>query len=255
MIYAAVAASASKAGRQRLPLPGLLRFVALSAVAIAPRLSEAALAQTAGSARWFAALATVTSSGFRSVAGSSNGNSGTTRSRDEAIEAVIKSMKEHFKGWKRPSNKELIANGLTELQVQVSSNDGTEPPFRNAYWNNHEAGVYVDVVSGEPLYSSADKFDSGSGWPSFTRSLPGADLETAVDFKLRSARTEIRSPIADSHLGHVFDDGPRDKGGMRHCVNSASVRFIPLAKMDEEGLMELRRALFPEHEGATNSEL
>merc|ERR1712151_1107107 len=121
---------------------------------------------------------------------------------------------------------------------------GTEPPFKNKYWDNHAAGVYLDVVSGEPLYSSSDKFDSGTGWPSFTRALPGVGLGTDTDYKIGYARTEMRSPLADSHLGHIFPDGPEETGGMRHCVNSAAIRFVPVAKMDEEGMVTLRLAIF-----------
>merc|ERR1711862_1004833 len=106
------------------------------------------------------------------------------------------------------------------------------------------AGVYVDVVSGEPLYSSTDKFDSGTGWPSFTRALPGVGLGENTDYKIGYARTEMRSPIADSHLGHIFPDGPKDRGGMRHCANSASLRFVPVEDMEKEGFGELKRLIF-----------
>ncbi|TDN92060.1 peptide-methionine (R)-S-oxide reductase MsrB [Microbacterium sp. BK668] len=124
---------------------------------------------------------------------------------------------------------------LTDTQYRVTQEDGTEPPFRNAYWNNHEAGIYVDVVSGQPLFSSHDKYDSGTGWPSFTRPIEPDAVTTKTDWKLLVPRTEVRSSGADSHLGHVFHDGPRDAGGLRYCMNSASMRFIPVAELDDQG--------------------
>jgi peptide-methionine (R)-S-oxide reductase len=124
---------------------------------------------------------------------------------------------------------------LTHLQYEVTQEDATEPPFRNAYWNNHDDGIYVDVVSGQPLFSSTDKYDSGTGWPSFTKPIDPDAVTTRTDRKLFMARTEARSTGADSHLGHVFDDGPREAGGMRYCMNSAALRFIPADKLDEEG--------------------
>lgn len=132
---------------------------------------------------------------------------------------------------------------LTDTQYRVTQRDATEPPFRNEYWDNHDAGIYVDVISGEPLFSSTDKFDSGTGWPSFTQPIrPGAVAEK-TDRTLWMTRTEARSASADSHLGHVFDDGPRDAGGLRYCMNSAALRFIPVAELDEQGYGEYR-ALF-----------
>ena len=116
---------------------------------------------------------------------------------------------------------------LTHLQYEVTQEDATEPPFRNAYWNNHDDGIYVDVVSGQPLFASTDKFDSGTGWPSFTKPIEADAVTTRTDRKLWMTRTEARSTGADSHLGHVFDDGPRDAGGLRYCMNSAALRFIP----------------------------
>ncbi|MEI7056651.1 peptide-methionine (R)-S-oxide reductase MsrB [Nocardioides sp. CCNWLW239] len=124
---------------------------------------------------------------------------------------------------------------LSQIQFRVTQEDGTEPPFQNAYWDNHEAGIYVDVVSGEPLFSSTDKYDSGTGWPSFTKPLAPEAVRTEVDRSHRMIRTEARSAVADSHLGHVFDDGPREAGGQRYCMNSAALRFIPVDRLAAEG--------------------
>lgn len=132
---------------------------------------------------------------------------------------------------------------LTPEQYRVTQEDGTEPAFRNKYWNNHDEGIYVDVVSGQPLFSSTDKYDSRSGWPSFTRPIDPAAVTEKVDRTLWMKRTEVRSAGADSHLGHVFDDGPRDAGGLRYCMNSAALRFIPVAQLETEGYGEFR-ALF-----------
>jgi peptide-methionine (R)-S-oxide reductase len=129
---------------------------------------------------------------------------------------------------------------LTDTQYQVTQNEGTEPPFRNEYWNNHEPGLYVDVVSGQPLFSSLDKYDSGTGWPSFTRPIDPEAVTTKTDWKLLMPRTEVRSSGAESHLGHVFKDGPRDAGGLRYCMNSASLRFIPVAELEQQGYGEYR---------------
>jgi methionine-R-sulfoxide reductase len=133
---------------------------------------------------------------------------------------------------------EDLKKKLTPEQYQVTQMCGTEPPFQNAYWNEHRAGIYVDLVSGEPLFSSLDKFDSGTGWPSFTKPIEKARVAEKSDQTLGMARTEVRSSKSDSHLGHVFDDGPRDKGGMRYCINSAALRFIPVEKLKEEGYGE-----------------
>ncbi|MDQ0895811.1 peptide-methionine (R)-S-oxide reductase MsrB [Agromyces ramosus] len=138
---------------------------------------------------------------------------------------------------------------LTPQQYQVTQEDGTEPAFRNEYWNNHEPGIYVDVVSGQPLFASTDKYDSRSGWPSFTKPVePDAVIEK-TDRSLFMKRVEVRSSAADSHLGHVFDDGPAEAGGLRYCMNSAALRFIPLAELDEAGYGRYR-ALFENQENA-----
>ncbi len=127
---------------------------------------------------------------------------------------------------------------LTSYQAYVTQHDGTEPAFQNKYWDNKEPGIYVDIVSGEPLFSSADKFDSGSGWPSFTKPIKGEALEKKVDHKLSVPRTEVRSSDADSHLGHVFEDGPQEAGGLRYCINSAALRFIHKDDLEKEGYGE-----------------
>ena len=129
---------------------------------------------------------------------------------------------------------------LSSAQYQVTQEDGTEPAFRNQYWNHHEPGIYVDVVSGQPLFASTDKYDSRSGWPSFTRPIEPEAVTEKVDRSLFMKRVEVRSAGADSHLGHVFDDGPVDDGGLRYCMNSAALRFVPLAELDEQGYGEYR---------------
>jgi methionine-R-sulfoxide reductase len=123
---------------------------------------------------------------------------------------------------------------LTEEQYRVTMQCGTEPPFQNEYWNNHEPGIYVDIISGEPLFTSLDKFDSGTGWPSFTKPVSKETLEEKTDSSFGMKRTEVRSKASDAHLGHVFDDGPGPTR-MRYCINSAALRFIPVAKLKEEG--------------------
>jgi peptide methionine sulfoxide reductase msrA/msrB len=132
---------------------------------------------------------------------------------------------------------------LTAEQFHVTQEAGTEPPFRNPFWDQHEPGVYLDVVSGEALFSSTDKFDSGTGWPSFVKPLAGNVVEKK-DFAFGMLRVEVRSRHADSHLGHVFDDGPRDRGGLRYCINSASLKFVPATKLEAMGLGKYA-ALFP----------
>lgn len=129
---------------------------------------------------------------------------------------------------------------LTPNQYAVTQNDVTEPPFRNEFWDNHEDGIYVDVVSGEPLFSSTDKFDSGSGWPSFTRPIEPAHVVEKEDRTLWMKRVEVRSANGDSHLGHLFDDGPVADGGMRYCINSAALRFIPAADLESQGYGDYR---------------
>ncbi|WP_312644113.1 peptide-methionine (R)-S-oxide reductase MsrB [Hydrogenoanaerobacterium sp.] len=133
-----------------------------------------------------------------------------------------------------PAQAELKQQ-LTELQYEVTQHSATEPPFRNEYWNHDEKGIYVDITSGEPLFFSGDKFESGCGWPSFSAPIDPNVVRETTDTSHGMLRSEVRSRVGDAHLGHVFDDGPRERGGLRYCINSAAIRFVPKSKMQEEG--------------------
>jgi peptide-methionine (R)-S-oxide reductase len=141
---------------------------------------------------------------------------------------------------KYTKDKDAIAK-LTPEQFRVTQESATERPFQNKFFDHDEPGIYVDIVSGEPLFSSLDKFDSHCGWPSFTKPLESGNVEERADMMLGMRRTEVRSANADSHLGHVFDDGPRDKGGLRYCINSASLRFIPVDELESAGYGEYKK--------------
>ena len=147
-------------------------------------------------------------------------------------------------------NPEAISR-LSPEQYRVTQRDGTERPFENAYWDNKEPGIYVDVVSGEPLFASVDKFNSNSGWPSFTQPIEREHVVEHTDSSLGMARTEVRSANGDSHLGHVFPDGPREAGGLRYCINSASLRFVPLNQLESEGYGSYRNLFQGAAEGVS----
>jgi peptide-methionine (R)-S-oxide reductase len=141
------------------------------------------------------------------------------------------------KKYVKPDKEELLEK-LTPLQYKVTQENVTERPFLNEFWDHHEDGIYVDIVTGEPLFTSLDKFDSGCGWPSFTNPVERARIKEKADFSHGMHRIEVRSKEGDSHLGHVFTDGPEEKGGLRYCINSAALRFIPKHKFEEEGYGE-----------------
>lgn len=135
--------------------------------------------------------------------------------------------------YEKPNKKELKQK-LTPIQYKITQENGTERPFQNEYWDHEEEGIYVDVVTGEPLFSSRDKYDAGCGWPSFTKPIE-ENIKEKLDTSHNMARTEVRSKYGDSHLGHVFHDGPKDKGGLRYCINSAALKFIKKEDMEKEG--------------------
>lgn len=149
-------------------------------------------------------------------------------------------MSNDWKHFQKP-DAETLKERLSPEQFRVTQEEGTEMPFANELWNEKRDGIYVDAVSGEPLFSSKDKFDSGTGWPSFTCPIMPENVAENEDTKLGMTRTEVRSKHGDSHLGHIFDDGPKDKGGMRYCINSASLRFIPKEDLEKEGYGEFMK--------------
>ncbi|MCM1451422.1 MAG: peptide-methionine (R)-S-oxide reductase MsrB [Clostridium sp.] len=157
----------------------------------------------------------------------------------KAKEYVPLSVRKAMGGEAKSEEDAELRRRLTPMEYAVTQHAATEPPFRNKYWDNFEPGIYVDIVSGEPLFSSADKFESGCGWPSFTRPISRDLLKENADYSHGMTRTEVRASESDSHLGHVFPDGPKEEGGLRYCINSAALRFIPRSRMAEEGYGEL----------------
>ncbi len=135
----------------------------------------------------------------------------------------------------KKADKEFLKDNLTSLQYKVVMENGTEPPFQNEYWNNFREGIYVDITTGEPLFTSRDKFESGCGWPSFTKPIDSEVLLEKTDTTHGMHRTEVRSRLGDAHMGHVFTDGPKEMGGLRYCINSAAVCFVPVEEMEKEG--------------------
>src|SRR6266478_818375 len=179
---------------------------------------------------------------LRAIWGDEAGRVSTAGSTSEVIHAM-------YTAKPKPSDADLRRT-LTPLQYEVTQHEGTERPFQNEYWDNHKDGIYVDVVSGEPLFSSTDKFESGTGWPSFTKPVDPARVTTRSDHKLLMARNEVRSSAAGSHLGHVFDDGPAPQG-LRYCINSAALRFVPASDLEAQGYGEYRALFGGSSQGST----
>lgn len=169
--------------------------------------------------------------GFSVLAFNTNIEAGDKVTGEVMTQVNIKNMASN---WVKPSEADL-KKSLSPIQYKVTQKDGTERAFSNEYWDNKKEGIYVDIVSGEPLFSSKDKYKSGTGWPSFTTPLVASNIVEKDDFSLFGKRTEVRSKNADSHLGHVFNDGPTDKGGLRYCMNSASMKFIPKDQLEKLG--------------------